>query len=186
MKKIIIGLSLVICSFSLMACSLTKSTAKDAVKIFLDQYKNLASNVLGDLEKVIDEEDFTKEQEDKYRDILKKQYSDLKYEIVSESYDGSTATVKAKITVYDLYKAQDNATKYLNEHQDEFLNEFAEIDTKKFLDYKLDQMQKMNDTVEYTINFNVVKGEDDKWQVQELSKSDLEKIHGIYNYDTNS
>ena len=41
-------------------------------------------------------------------------------------------------------------------------------------------MQKNTDTISYTINFNVEKNEDDVWQVTEISQSDLEKIHGIY------
>ena len=52
------------------------------------------------------------------------------------------------------------------------------------MDYKLDQMQKNNDTVEYTINFNLTKDDNGNWQITELSQEDLEKIHGIYNYDT--
>ena len=52
------------------------------------------------------------------------------------------------------------------------------------MDYKLEQMQKINDTVEYTINFNLTKDENDVWQISELSQDDLEKIHGIYNYDS--
>ncbi len=183
MKKIILCLSLILTSFTLMACSFTRSNASDAVKIFLDQYKNLSSNVLGDLEDVIAKEDFTKDQEEKYRDILKKQYSDLKYEIVKENYDGDTATVETKVTVYDLYKAQEDATNYLNLHQEEFMTDTNILDNNKFLDYKLEQMKKMNDTVEYTINFKTIKDDKGKWQVQELTNSDLEKIHGIYNYD---
>ena len=82
-----------------------------------------------------------------------------------------------------LYKAQNDAANYLNDHQDEFKDENGNYDNNKFLDYKLDQMKKMSDTVEYSITFDVVKNEDDKWQVKELTDDDLEKIHGIYNYD---
>ena len=185
MKKLFLGLSILIGSLTLVGCAFTRSTAKDAVKNFLDQYKNLSSTVLTDLEDVIAGENFTDTQKEVYRDVLKKQYSDLKYEIVNETYDGDTAVVEAKITVYDLYKAQNDAASYLNEHQGEFADENGVYNDAKFLDYKLDQMKQMKDTVEYTINFNVVKGEDDKWQVQELTTDDLEKIHGIYNYDIN-
>ena len=186
MKKLFLGLSILVSSLFLVGCSLTRSTAKDAVKNFLDQYKNLSSTVLTDLEEVIKNENFTDSQQEIYRDVLKKQYSDLKYEIVNETYDGDTAVVETKITVYDLYKAQNEATKYLNDHQNEFADDSGIYDNAKFLDYKLDQMKNMQDTVEYTINFNVIKDEDDKWHVQELTTDDLEKIHGIYNYDTNS
>ena len=46
-----------------------------------------------------------------------------------------------------------------------------------------EQMQDNNDTVEYTITFNLEKNDDGNWQILELSQEDLEKIHGIYNYD---
>ena len=39
------------------------------------------------------------------------------------------------------------------------------------------------DKVEYTIEFYVVKTSDG-WVVSSLSDSDLEKIHGIYNYES--
>lgn len=183
MKKIIVSLCILLGVFSLSGCSWTKSTAKDAVKVFLDQYKNLSANVLTDLEDVIKNENFTDEQADIYRDILKKQYSDLKYEIVNETYDGDTAQVETKITVYDLYKVQNDAASYLNENQNEFVDDNGTYDENLFLDYKLDKMKKMTDTVEYTIIFNVTKDKDDKWQVKEISDDDLEKIHGIYNYE---
>ena len=182
-KKLIVSLSIILGVVVLTGCSWTRSTAKDAVKMFLDQYKNLSASVLTDLEDVIKTEDFTDDEANKYRDILKKQYSDLKYEIVNETYDGDTAQVETKITVYDLYKVQNDAAVYLNENQSEFVDDNGVYDEHLFLAYKLDKMQKMTDTVEYTIVFNVVKDKDDKWQVQEITDDDLEKIHGIYNYD---
>lgn len=185
MKKVLKVLMVFAFIFMLVGCSCMQITAKDRVEEFLDQYRNLSANVLGDLDEVVDQEtELTEEQKEKYRDILKKQYSDLNYEIVNEEYDGDTAVVEAKITVYDLYKAQKDATEYLNEHSEEFNDESGNYDSSKFMDYKLDKMQKNNDTVEYTINFNLTKDEDGNWQISELKQSDLEKIHGIYNYDS--
>ena len=178
MKKLFVSLGVLLSGLVLTGCSLTRSTAGDAVKLFLDQYKNLSSSVLSDLENVISNcqalEPFT---------ILKKQYSDIKYEITDESYNGDVATVEAKVSVYDLYKAQSNAANYLSDHQNEFLDENGTFDDSKFLDYKLEQMKKMSDRVEYTVTFEVIKDEDKKWQVKELSETDLEKIHGVYNYE---
>ena len=168
-------------SLALVGCSCMQMTARNRVEEFLDQYRNLSANVLGDLDEVVDAEtDLNEEQKEKYRDILKKQYSDLNYEIVNEEYDGDTAVVEAKITVYDLYKPQKDATQYLNEHSEEFYDENNNYDLSKFLDYKLDLMQKNTDTISYTINFNVEKNEDGVWQVSDVSQNDLEKIHGIY------
>ena len=36
--------------------------------------------------------------------------------------------------------------------------------------------------VEYNINFKVMKNEQKKWEVVQLSNDDLEKIHGIYGF----
>ena len=166
-------------------CSCMNMTAKGRVEEFLDQYRNLSANVLGDLDEVVDSEtELDDSQKDKYRDILKKQYTDLNYEIVDETYDGDTALVEVKITVYDLYKVQKEASEYLNNNSEEFSDENGSYDSKKFMDYKLDAMQKTTDTVEYTINFNLTKDDKDNWQITELSQSDLEKIHGIYNYES--
>lgn len=184
MKKFLKLLLVMVFTITLVGCSCMQMDAKSRVEEFLDQYRNLSANVLGDLDEVVDAEaDLTEEQKEKYRDVLKKQYSDLKYEIVNETYDGDTAVVEAKITVYDLYKAQKEATEYLNDNRDEFNDENGVYDTAKFMDYRLEQMQKNTDTVEYTIEFNLTKDDDGNWQITELEQSDLEKIHGIYNYD---
>lgn len=184
MKKIVKVMLVMVFALTLVGCSCMQMTARNRVEEFLDQYRNLSANVLGDLDEVVDSEtDLNEEQKEKYRDILKKQYSDLNYEIVSEEYDGDTAVVESKITVYDLYKPQKDATEYLNEHSDEFNDEEGNYDSSKFMDYKLEQMQDNNDTVEYTITFNLEKNDDGNWQILELSQEDLEKIHGIYNYD---
>ena len=49
------------------------------------------------------------------------------------------------------------------------------------IDYKLDTMKKYDKTVTYSIEFKVKK-ENNKWQVEDLSDTDVEKIHGIYDY----
>ena len=52
------------------------------------------------------------------------------------------------------------------------------------MDYKLDKMKNVKETVEYTIEFNVSKDDKGNYKVVDLSTDDLEKIHGIFNYDT--
>jgi len=176
-KIVIIGLCLVILS----GCG--KRSASQTVSDFLGQYQNLSASVLTDLETVISKENFTNDQKNKYRDVLKKQYQDLRYEIVSENYNGDQAIVEAKIIVYDFYKTQSDASIYLTTHINEFENEEGSYDNSKCLDYKLEQLKNNNVTVEYTIEFNLEKNDNDEWEVQEMSNEDLEKIHGIYNYD---
>jgi len=163
----------------LVGCSCMKKTPKGAVEDFLNQYKTLSAKVLSDLEDVIDEENLTDEQKEKYRNIMKKEYQDLKYEILSESYANDVTTFEVKITVYDLVTVQKDANNYLEEHSEEFM-ENEVYSNSLFMDYKLDKMSKVTDTVSYTIYFNVTKDDDGNYQVIDLTEEDIEKIHGIY------
>ena len=178
-KKIFLIVSLLLL---VVGCGCMKKTAKGAVQDYLNQYKNLSANVISDMDDVIDNENLTDTQKEKYRDVLKKQYQDLKYDIVSEKYDGDNATVDVKIKVYDLYKVQKDANDYLTTSGDEF-KENGVFSNDLFMDYKLDKMKKTMDTIEYNITFNVTKDDKDNYKVSDLSNTDLEKIHGVYNYD---
>ena len=182
MKKIfgLLGICLL-----LVGCGITEQKASDAVKDYLNQYKNLGDTVITDLATLVDAEDLTDEQKEVYKEVLQKQYQDLSYTIVEEEYDGDKAEVEVTVTVYDLYKAQTDAATYLSNNLSEFNDEQGVYDNEKYMDYKLEQMKKTTNTIEYTINFRVVKV-DDKWTVEQPSTDDLEKIHGIYNYDIES
>ena len=179
MRKFI---AIILSSFFLFGCSCSDMGAKNAVTDYLSQYNNLTEDVLDDLNKVASTDEFNEEQRELYKEIIKKQYQDLKYEIVDEKYNGDQATITAKITVYDLYKAQKDASLYMKDHIEEFYDKNNIYSNKKYLDYKLEEMKKMMDTTIYTIDFNVVK-QNDNWIVEQPSVSDLEKIHGIYNYE---
>ena len=182
MKKVYKVLLVVGICLVLAGCGCMKKTAKGAVQDYLNQYKNLSSNVISSMDNVVNDENLTDSQKEKYRDILKRQYQDLKYEITSEKYDGDNATVEVKITVYDLYKVQKDANNYLTNSGDEF-KENGVYSNDLFMNYKLDKMKKVTDTVEYNITFNVTKDDKGNYKVNDLSNSDLEKIHGVYNYD---
>lgn len=177
-KKI---LAIVIGSLMLFGCM--KNNASDAVKDYLDQYRNLSSSVLDELDALTLGELLSEDQKEVYKDIMKKQYQNLKYEIVDESYDGDEANISVKITVYDLYKVQKDANAYMNNNMTRFYDENNVYDNTKYLDYKLEQMKNYTETVDYTINFNVLKDDNGKWTLVQPSEADLEKIHGIYNYD---
>ena len=165
-----------------LICGCGGNTAKGAVENYLNKYRNLDSEVLVDMERVIDTEILNDEQKDKYREVLKKQYKDLSYEIIEEEYDNEISYITVKVSVYDLYNAQNDASIYLANNQEEFYNESGEYDISLYMDYKLDKMKDITTKVDYTIIFTVTK-EDDKYKVEQLSDADLEKIHGIYNYE---
>ena len=106
-----------------VGCACTMTKASDAVKEYLGKYNNQDEEVMVELDALVEEENLSDEQSEKYKEIMKKQYTDLKYEIVNETYNGDEAIVTTKITVYDLYKVQQEATKYKEEHEDEFKDE---------------------------------------------------------------
>ena len=178
MKKILVIVSTLL---MVVGCSCSNDKAADAVEKYLNDYKALTDNVLADIDELVENEDLTDKGKETYKEVLKRQYRDLIYTIENEDYDGDTAKVTVKITVYDLYKAQKDASEYLSNHPDEFLTD-GEYDNDLYMDYKLEQMRDMNDTVSYNIVFNVTKT-DGKWYVEQPSDEVLEKIHGVYNYE---
>ncbi len=179
MKKIIL---VIISLFLVVGCG-TNKTAAEAVEKYFNDYKGLSDNVLADLNGLVEKENLSDEQKKIYKEIVKKQYRDLNFTIENEDYNGDTAKVTVKITVYDLYKAQKEASAYLNAKPEEFLTN-GSYDASKYLDYKLDLMQKEKETVSYNIVINTIKV-DGKYQVEQPNNVTLEKIHGIYNYEEN-
>lgn len=180
MKKI---LSITICFIMILFLSGCKNTASMAVEKYLTKYNSLHNDVLTDMNSIVEAENLSEAAKKVYESIFEKQYTDLTYEIIEEEYNGDEATVEVQITVYDLYKVQNDASKYLAEHPEEFNDNNGKYDSQKFIDYKLEQMKNNTETVEYTLEFYVVKTAEG-WEVSPLSNSDLEKIHGIYNYES--
>ena len=113
---------------------------------------------------------------------MEKQYQNLSYKIKNEEINDDTATVEVEIEVYDYNKIISESEDYLTNNQEEFLREDGEItDISKFNDYKLDQLEKAKDKVTYTLNLtlSVV---DDKWMLDNLTDTEISKIHGLYAY----
>lgn len=180
MKK---NLVLIIFFVFILACS-KPLTAKEAVENYLEKYRTSSKEVMDALDLYVEKDnDLNEKQKELYKDVLKKQYKNIKYKIVNETYTNEEALITTEITVFDLYKAQREADDYLREHQSEFTIDGI-YDKSKFLDYKLDLMKNYTYFTNYTIDFHVVKNDKDKWEVKELSKSDLEKLHGIYQYES--
>ena len=179
MKKIIGIITSLILVLCLTGCG---DSAKIAVDNYLAKYNALDDDVLNDMNDIVLKENLSEENKEVYIALFKKQYSNLTYKITKEQYDGDEAIVSANITVYDYYKVQKEANEYLENNPDEFNDENGNYSVDKFIAYKLEQMKNTNDKIDYTIDFYVVKTSDG-WIVSSLSNSDLEKIHGIYNYE---
>lgn len=177
MKKIIIILLIVL---TLFGCSLSDTPASK-VESYLDNYISLNDKVLSDLDEKVNEERLSQSNKNIYKQVLKRQYQNLKYEIKDESIDGNNANVTVKITVYDLYKSILESEYYLNNNENEFYGLDNVFNNDLYDKYRLDEMLKMNDTIEYEIVVDLIK-EDNTWVIKEPKREILEKIHGLYEY----
>ncbi len=181
MKKIFISL-LAVLALTGCSCSmnkLTNETPKEVVEKYFSNYQTLSNDVLSQLDKVIDKENFVSTSKDDYRDIMKKHYKDLNYEIKDEIIDGNKATVVTEIEVYDYSQALKEANAYLNEHKEEFNNQDGIYDVNLFNTYRITKLKDIKDKVKYTLNLTLTKT-DDKWVLDDISDIDESKIHGTY------
>ena len=199
MKKVFLALFVILLS----ACTLgAATTPKQKVSEFLDKYKNENSDIIEDLVNTIKTDIKVADHQERYKTLMTKQYKNMKYEIKDEIIEDNNAVVEAEITVYDYGSAIRKANEYLNSHPDEFKKEDkttakeedtvtaneksdgasatnTDYDEDKFMEYKISEMEKVTDTVKYTIEFTLTKV-NGEWQLDQLSNSDIEKLHGIY------
>lgn len=181
MKKYIIA---IIMAFVLTGCG-TKNlmnTPTKKVEMFFENYQTLNEDVLEQLNNTVKQSsEFTDDQKEEYKSLMKKHYQSLKYDIKDEKIDGDQATVTVEIEVKDYSKVMTLADLYLEENQKEFEDEDGNYSKEKFMDYRLKELKKVDDTVKYTIELNLTKI-DDEWKLDNLSDTDMQKINGIYNY----
>lgn len=181
MKKVLIS---VLTLFILTGCTiggknLTNETPTEVVEKYFSNYQTLSNDVLTQLDTVIDKENFTTTQKEDYREIMKKHYKNITYQIKDEVVDGDKATVVTEIEVYDYSKVLAEADTYLNEHQAEFTDAQGNYDVNLFNDYRINKLKDVDDKAKYTLNLTLTKT-NDKWILDNISDTDESKIHGTY------
>lgn len=174
MKRI---LSLLVLLLLISGCSLGKdmtNTPTKQVEAYLDSYQKLDDNVLNDLDTLVEDTEYNIEQKARYKEIMKKHYNNLDYEIKDEVIDGNNATVDVEIEVRDY-------STILSEeiNKDDYLGEDGTYDASKYYDAQLTKLESATQTVKYTITFNLTK-KDNEWVIDDLDSTSMEKIHGIY------
>ena len=181
MKKILLVVStfLLLCGCNMMDMN---NTPKKQVEKFFNDYQTLDKKVLDNLDTIVSKEvELTDAQKDKYRDILKKHYEKLDYEIKDETINGNSATVKVEIEVNDYSKT----LRQVDEHKIQYPEEFNDSNDKYsesiFQEYRLNALKDTNERIKYTLYMTLTKT-NDKWVLDTISDSDEEKILGIYEY----
>jgi hypothetical protein len=181
MKKILSLLGIIIL---LTGCDLSKmyNTPTKQAEMFLSKYQTLDKDVMDDLDYVVDEEDsFNEEQRDAYRKLMKKHYQNMIYTIKDEEVNGDIATVEVEIEVTDYSKIIAETKVYLQNNPKEFQKNDGIYDRTKFIDYQLNKLKDAKEKVKYTLYLSFSKV-DGKWMINPLSKSEKDKINGIYVY----
>ena len=155
----------------LVGCSLSNSPTSK-VEDLLMKYQTLDNDIKNGIESVLEEENLTSIQKERYRDLIEKQYKGLSYEVKDERYDGDVATITVEIEVLDYKKA-------INEVSSYYLNQ-DDYTVEEYNDAKLDSLEKVNDKVLYTIEFEVFKDSNGNWNLASLSNETIKKILGMY------
>lgn len=181
MKKLLAGTVLMgILLFT--GCTDMMNTPTKRVEEFLGKYQTMDSEVMKQLDETLEQDnEMTKDQRKDYRDLMKKQYQNLSYKIKDETVNGDDATVEVEVEVYDYHGAIEKAEDYLEKNQKEFLDENKKMDQEKFTSYKIDQLKAVKEKIKYTLNITVHR-KDNKWVMDDISETDREKLHGLYDY----
>lgn len=148
------------------------NTPTSKVEDLMSKYQMLDNDIRNGIDNVLDNSEMSVEQEDRYRKILEKQYKNLTYDVKEESIDGDVATIRTEIEVIDYRKVVDRV-------ENEYIGS-SEYGTSKYIDYKLDELEKAKERVVYTINFTCIKDEDGNWNLDNLTNLDMQKIQGMY------
>lgn len=165
MKKIM--LVLIICVVIITGCSLN-NTPNSKVEELLGKYQGLDNSISISSYPITKREDLDDDIENKYRELIKKQYRSLSYEIKDDKIDGDNAVITTEISVLD-YKTV--IEKYRSKNSDA---------VKAYDNDLIDDLSKVNKRIVYTIDFNVSKNNKGEWKVSTLTTDMENKLLGIY------
>lgn len=152
----------------LVGCSMA-NTPTSKVEDLFSKYQKLDDDIDNGIDNVLEEQNLSTTQKERYRAILEKQYKNLTYQIKDELIDGNTATVIAEIEVTDLKKSINDlvfdSTIYTKETYDE---------------EKLNRLEAAKDKVKYTLELTLTKDNNGEWKLDALTNEQIKKIQGMY------
>ena len=152
----------------LVGCTMDNTPTSKVENLFT-KYQKLDDDIDSGIETILDEQNLSDAQKERYRDILEKQYKNLTYQIKEEIIDGDTATVVTEIEVTDLKKSISDlvfdSTIYTKETYDE---------------EKLNRLEQAKDKVKYTLEITLTKDSEGEWKLDALTNEQIKKIQGMY------
>jgi len=167
-KKKLLLFALPILFIILVGCEMA-NTPTSKVEDLFTKYQKLDTDIDNGINNILDEQNLSESQKERYRDILEKQYKNLTYQIKEETIDGDNAIVTAEIEVTDLKKSLEglvfDSTIYTKETFDE---------------ERLNRLEKAKDKVKYTLDLTLTRGTNDEWKLNALTNEQIKKIQGMY------
>lgn len=152
----------------LLGCSMSNTPTSKVEELFT-KYQKLDTDITTNINDVLNEQNLSQTQKERYRKILENQYKNISYQIKEEQIDGNTATVITEIEVIDLKKSINDLVFDSN------------IYTKETYDEeKLNRLEKAKDKVKYTLELKLSKDSNDKWKLDALTNEEMKKIQGMY------
>ena len=167
-KKKLLLFALPILFLVLVGCEMA-NTPTSKVETLFTKYQKLDTDIDNGINNILDEQNLSEAQKNRYRTILENQYKNLTYQIKEETIDGDTATVVTEIEVTDLKKSVNG------------LVFDSSIYTKETFDEeRLNRLEQAKDKVKYTLELTLTKDSDDEWKLDALTNEQIKKIQGMY------
>ena len=88
------------------------------------KYQNLDEDITTDIHDVLEEENLTSKQKERYKKLLEKQYKNLSYKIKNEEIDGDKAVVTIELEVMDYKKAKEKTEEEFEEKEEYTIEEY--------------------------------------------------------------
>lgn len=158
--------------FILVGCDLN-NTPTSKVEELLSNYQMLSEDINVD-EKILfltNGDVLTEKQKIDYKGIVTKQYKSLSYNVKDETVDGDNAIVEVQIEVMNYKDAIDGYSMNVDKNTT-YLEQYHKD--------RIEAIKGVRDKSTYTIEFLVVKDDDGKWKLDNLSSVDEQKLLGIY------
>ena len=167
-KNKLLLFALPILFITLVGCEMDNTPTSKVENLFM-KYQKLDNDIDNGIDSVLNEQNMSDSQKERYKKILEKQYKNLTYQIKEETIDGDTATVTAEIEVTDLKKSVDGLVFDSN------------IYTKETFDEeRLNRLEQAKDKIKYTLELTLTKTKNDEWKLNSLTNEQIKKIQGMY------
>ena len=167
-KNKLLLFALPILFIALVGCEMANTPTSKVENLFT-KYQKLDNDIDNGIDNILNEQNMSDSQKERYRKILEKQYKNLTYQIKDEQVDGDIALVTVEIEVLDLKNSIDNlvfdTTVYTKQAYDE---------------EKLNRLESVKNKVKYTMELTVEKDEQGTWKIKNLTNDKIKKIQGMY------